>query len=99
MAAHRGAPHRGAETTVVEHPDTRASCAVRSACFGQASRTPSSACAGSVPRRAPLEGVPPEDHVDVWLVDKEDANLDLRGVVSDAADAVRQLRSSRNGWP
>jgi protein-tyrosine phosphatase len=36
--------------------------------------------------------VAPEDHVEVWLVDKEDANIDLRSVITDAASVVRDLR-------
>jgi ADP-ribosyl-[dinitrogen reductase] hydrolase len=43
--------------------------------------------------QAPLPGARAEDHVEVWLVDAEDANLDLRAVVEDAAQAVRQLRA------
>ncbi|HWG94993.1 MAG TPA: ADP-ribosylglycohydrolase family protein, partial [Mycobacteriales bacterium] len=41
----------------------------------------------------PLQGVAPQDHVEVWLVDAEDANADLRTVLDDAADAVRDLRA------
>lgn len=40
----------------------------------------------------PLAGVAAEDHVEAWIVDKEDANNDLRYAVSDAAEAVRTLR-------
>ena len=41
----------------------------------------------------PLDGVAAEDHVEVWLVDAEDANNDLPFVLRDAAETVRQLRS------
>ena len=41
----------------------------------------------------PLRGVAVEDHVEAWIVDKDDANNDLRLTVSDAAEAVRQLRA------
>ncbi|WP_205261337.1 ADP-ribosylglycohydrolase family protein [Nakamurella leprariae] len=41
----------------------------------------------------PLAGVRPEDHVEVWLVDKEDANNDLTRAVWDAAAVVRDLRT------
>jgi hypothetical protein len=34
----------------------------------------------------------PRDHVEFWLIDQDDANNDLAGVVRDAAAAVRQLR-------
>lgn len=41
----------------------------------------------------PLQGVAPEDHVEAWIVDKRDANNDLRFAITDAAQAVRQLRA------
>lgn len=44
------------------------------------------------PEQAPLAGVAAEDHVEVWLIDGDDANLDLPGVIADAAEAVRVLR-------
>ncbi|MCU1693242.1 MAG: ADP-ribosylglycohydrolase family protein [Frankiales bacterium] len=44
----------------------------------------------------PLAGVAPEDHVEAWIVDKEDANNDLRYAVTDAAEAVRTLRAEGN---
>jgi ADP-ribosyl-[dinitrogen reductase] hydrolase len=34
----------------------------------------------------------PRDHVEVWLIDEEDANNDLPRVIRDAAAVVRQLR-------
>jgi len=43
--------------------------------------------------QVPLAGVAPEDHLEVWLVDADDANNDLPFVLQDAAEAVRQLRS------
>ena len=42
---------------------------------------------------APLEGVAPEDHVELWLVDEDDANSDLPGQLLDGASAVRELRA------
>jgi len=42
---------------------------------------------------APLAGVAPQDHVESWLIDKDDANLDLAGQLVDAASAVRELRA------
>ena len=41
----------------------------------------------------PLQGVAVEDHVEAWIVDKDDANNDLRFAVGDAAQAVRQRRA------
>jgi ADP-ribosyl-[dinitrogen reductase] hydrolase len=41
---------------------------------------------------APLAGVAASDHVEVWLVDRENANLDLAGVLADAASVVKELR-------
>jgi ADP-ribosyl-[dinitrogen reductase] hydrolase len=35
----------------------------------------------------------PADHVEFWLIDEEDANLDVVGVVQDAARTVRELRA------
>jgi ADP-ribosyl-[dinitrogen reductase] hydrolase len=35
----------------------------------------------------------PEDHVEFWLLDEDDANNDVATVVRDAAETVRQLRS------
>jgi ADP-ribosyl-[dinitrogen reductase] hydrolase len=42
---------------------------------------------------APLPGVAPQDHVESWLIDEDDANLDLAGQLVDAASAVRDLRA------
>ncbi len=42
---------------------------------------------------APLLGVAPEDHVEFWVIDKEDANNDLAGQLLDAARTVRDLRA------
>lgn len=43
--------------------------------------------------QVPLQGLDPQDHLEVWLVDDEDANNDLAHVLRDAAAAVHQLRS------
>ncbi|HVM27785.1 MAG TPA: hypothetical protein VM433_08945, partial [Mycobacteriales bacterium] len=43
--------------------------------------------------QVPLRGVASEDHVEMWIIDEEDADNDLRRVVSDAAATVRDLRS------
>ncbi|HXV94890.1 MAG TPA: ADP-ribosylglycohydrolase family protein [Pseudonocardia sp.] len=42
--------------------------------------------------QAPLAGVAAGDHVEVWLVDRDDANLDLPGVLADTAAVVKELR-------
>lgn len=42
--------------------------------------------------QVPLVGVPPEDHVEVWLVDADEASNALPLVLRDAAQTVRQLR-------
>jgi len=51
-------------------------------------RTRLSACAGW----AQLEGVPPEDHVEFWVIDRKDAINDLGGQLLDAALTVHDLR-------
>jgi ADP-ribosylglycohydrolase len=40
----------------------------------------------------PLDGIPPEDQIEFWVIDKEDANNDLAGQLLDAALTVRDLR-------
>jgi len=47
----------------------------------------------SLCRVEPLSWLAPEDHVEVHLVDREDANNDLRHTITDAALAVQQLRA------
>ncbi|GAA1276051.1 ADP-ribosylglycohydrolase family protein [Pseudonocardia aurantiaca] len=42
---------------------------------------------------APLAGVPASDHIEVWIIDRDDANLDLPGVLADTASVVRDLRA------
>ena len=37
--------------------------------------------------------LPPEDQVEFWVIDKEDANNDLAGQLLDAAQTVRELRA------
>jgi len=43
--------------------------------------------------QAPLTGVTPQDHLEVWLVDDEDANNNLPLILRDTAFAVQQLRN------
>lgn len=87
------ASYRGAETTVVPHPDDPGVLlgAVGALRPGVADAVVSLCRLGAT--QVPLDGVAPEDHVEVWLIDKDDANADLRGVLDDAASAVRELRA------
>ena len=84
--------YASAETTVVAHPDDPGVLlgAVGAVRPGVADAVVSLCRMGSDP--APLEGVAPEDHVELWLVDEDDANNDLPGQLLDAAQAVRELR-------
>jgi hypothetical protein len=43
--------------------------------------------------QAPLSGVDARDHVEVWLVDKDEANNDLPAVLADTAAVIGDLRS------
>lgn len=83
----------GARSTVVAHPDDPGVLlgAVGALRPGVADAVVSLCRLGAA--QVPLAGVPPEDHLEVWLIDAEDANNDLPLVLQDAAAAVRQLRS------
>jgi hypothetical protein len=85
--------YRRAETTVTCHPDDDGVLlgAVGAVRHGVADAVVSLCRMGS--GSAPLPGVAPEDHVESWLIDQDDANLDLAGQLVDAAAAVRELRS------
>lgn len=89
----RLASYEGAATAVVPHPDDAGVLmgAVGALRPGVADGVVSLCRLGST--QIPLEGVPPEDHVEVRLIDLEDANLDPAAVMQDAAEAVRVLRS------
>jgi len=39
-----------------------------------------------------LQGIAPQDHVEFWIIDAEDANNDLAGQLLDAAQTVKALR-------
>ena len=106
LSAHRGrtatdrwplAPslghYGGAATTVTPHPDDAGVLlgAVGALRPGVADAVVSLCRVGS--SQAPLPGVRPEDHVEVWLVDDDDANNDLAFVLDDSALAVQQLRA------
>jgi ADP-ribosyl-[dinitrogen reductase] hydrolase len=85
--------YREAETTVTSHPDDDGVLlgAVGAVRPGVADAVVSLCRMGT--GSAPLPGVAPEDHVQSWLIDQDDANLDLAGQLVDAASAVRELRS------
>ena len=85
--------YRWAETTVTKHPDDPGVLlgAVGAVQPGVADAVVSLCRMGTDP--GPLAGVAPEDHVESWLIDKDDANLDLAGQLVDAASAVRELRA------
>lgn len=106
LAAHRGVPDRegwptagtipsydGASGRTVAHPDDPGVLlgAVGALRPGVADAVVSLCRLGA--GQAPLAGVRPEDHVEVWLIDRDAANLDLPGVLADAATAVRDLRA------
>jgi len=83
----------GADTVTVAHPDDPGVLlgAVGALEPGTADAVVSLCRLGA--SQVPLAGVAPEDHLEVWLVDADDANNDLAFVLQDAAEAVRQLRS------
>jgi ADP-ribosyl-[dinitrogen reductase] hydrolase len=87
------ASYAGAETTVVPHPDDPGVLlgAVGALRPGVADAVVSLCRLGAT--QVPLDGVAPEDHIEVWLIDKDDANPGLRGVLDDAASAVREFRA------
>lgn len=86
-------PGSGASRTTVAHPDDPGVLlgAVGALRPGVAEAVVSLCRLGA--GQAPLAGVRSEDHVEVWLIDRDDANLDLPGVLADAATAVRDLRA------
>ncbi len=85
--------YAGASSAVVAHPDDDGVLlgAVGAVRPGAADAVVSLCRMGSA--TAPLPGVPPEDHVELWVIDKDDANNDLGGQLLDAAQAVRELRA------
>lgn len=106
LAAERGRPDRagwpagdmldtypGSPSSLVEHPDDPGVLlgAVGALRPGVADAVVSLCRLGA--REAPLAGVAPEDHVEVWLIDRDHANLDLPGVLIDTARVVRDLRA------
>jgi ADP-ribosyl-[dinitrogen reductase] hydrolase len=87
------ASYEGSSSRVVPHPDDDGVLlgAVGAVRPGVADAVVSLCRMGS--DTAPLPGVAPEDHVEFWLIDKDDANLDVAGQLLDAARAVRDLRA------
>ena len=85
--------YRRSSSAVVPHPDDPGVLlgAVGAVRPGVADAVVSMCRMGS--DSAPLAGVAPEDHVEFWVIDKEDANNDLAGQLLDAARTVRDLRA------
>ena len=85
--------YAGAASHVVAHPDDDGVLlgAVGAVQPGVADAVVSMCRMGS--DTAPLPGVAPEDHVEFWVIDKENANNDLGGQLLDAAQTVRYLRA------
>jgi ADP-ribosyl-[dinitrogen reductase] hydrolase len=84
--------YRRSSSRVVAHPDDEGVLlgAVGAVRPGVADAVVSMCRMGS--DLAPLPGVAPEDHVEFWVIDKEDAHNDLGGQLLDAALIVRDLR-------
>ena len=82
--------YRSAETTVTRHPDDDG---VVLAAVGAVRPGVADAVVSMCRMGAPLEGIPPEDHVEFWVIDKEDANNDLAGQLLDAALTACELRA------
>ncbi len=91
-SAERLRSYNGASTRMVPHPDDPGVLlgAVGALQPGVADAVVSLCRLGST--QAPLPGVAPQDHLEVWLVDDEDANNNLPLVLRDTALAVQQLR-------
>jgi ADP-ribosyl-[dinitrogen reductase] hydrolase len=89
----RLASYAGATATVVPHPDDPGVLlgAVGALRPGIADAVVSLCRLGTA--QAPLDGVAPEDHAEIWLIDMDDANIDPTGVLNDAVEAARILRS------
>jgi len=82
--------YAGASAVTVPHPDDPG---VLLGAVGAVAPGVADAVVSLCRMGAPLEGVAPQDHVEFWVVDKEDANLDLPGQLLDAAWTVKKLRS------
>jgi ADP-ribosyl-[dinitrogen reductase] hydrolase len=85
--------YRGFPRSVVAHPDDAGVLlgAVGGLRPGVADAVVSLCRLGAA--QAPLSGVAPGDHVEVWLIDRDGANLDLPGVLADTASVIRDLRA------
>jgi ADP-ribosyl-[dinitrogen reductase] hydrolase len=83
----------GAATGVVPHPDDPGVLlgAVGALQPGVADAVVSLCRLGT--DQVPLAGVPHEDHLEVWLIDADEANNDVALVLRDTAEAVRTLRA------
>ncbi|GEL23883.1 ribosylglycohydrolase [Pseudonocardia sulfidoxydans NBRC 16205] len=84
--------YRGAWSGTVAHPDDPGVLlgAVGSRRPGVADAVVSLCRLGAA--QTSVDGIAPRDTVEVWLVDADDANLDVPGVLADAASTVADLR-------
>jgi ADP-ribosylglycohydrolase len=82
----------GSRPRIVDHPDDPGVLMGNAAALqpGVADAVVSLCRLGT--EQVPLAGVAPEDHAEVWLVDMEDANVDLHVTLAEAARAVKLLR-------
>jgi len=92
-SAERLSSYNGASTRTAPHPDDPGVLlgAVGALRPGIADAVVSLCRLGAT--QAPLTGVTPPDHLEVWLVDDEDANNNLPLILRDTAFAVQQLRN------
>ena len=81
--------YRHAATTVTPHPDDEG---VLLGAVGAVRPGVADAVVSMCRMGTPLAGIPAEDHVEFWVIDKEDANNDLAGQLMDAARTVLELR-------
>jgi ADP-ribosyl-[dinitrogen reductase] hydrolase len=86
-------PYRGASATKLAHPDDEGLLlgGVGALLPGVADAVVSLCRLGHT--QVPLEGIAPEDHIEIWLIDIKDANNDPATVLRDAAEAVQSLRN------
>jgi protein-tyrosine phosphatase len=81
--------YAGASTVTIAHPDD---AGVLLGAVGAVQQGVADAVVSLCRMGAQLEGIAPEDHVEFWIVDAEDANNDLAGQLLDAARTVKALR-------
>jgi ADP-ribosyl-[dinitrogen reductase] hydrolase len=86
-------PYPGASAKTVRHPDDEGVLlgGVGALRPGVADSIVSLCRLGQ--RQVPLEGVAPQDHIEIWLIDIDYANNDPETVFRDASKAVQALRN------